>query len=74
MKYLFTSVFILFAVCGFAQLQNGIWRMELSLNDSTKMPFHFEVLNNTITFINDEERIAAESIVFEGDSVRVIHI
>jgi thiol-disulfide isomerase/thioredoxin len=71
MKFLLSTVCLLVSVSGFAQLQNGTWRMELSLNDSTKMPFRFEVLDNTVTFINDEEQIKAESVVFEGDSVYI---
>jgi thiol-disulfide isomerase/thioredoxin len=71
MKIKSTVYCLLFTVSASAQLQSGTWRMELSLNDSTKMPFLFDVQDNSIIFINDEERIAAESVVFEGDSVLI---
>lgn len=69
MKFRFTIYSLLFTACAFGQLQQGIWRMELKLNDSTQMPFRFEVIDKSIEIINAEERIKVDEITFVGDSV-----
>src|SRR5438874_9879839 len=55
MKIRFTVYSLLYTVCAFAQLQQGQWRMELKLNDSTQLPFRFEVVDKTIEIINADE-------------------
>src|ERR1700741_5258114 len=53
-------------------LNEGTWRGTLQLNDSTELPFNFEVKVDleiyTITFINGDERIPTNEIALHGDS------
>ena len=55
------------------ELKIGYWRGVLTLNDSTQLPFNFEVKYDlgiySIDFINAEERITANEIAIKGDSV-----
>src|SRR5690242_13533220 len=69
MRLPITVYCLLFTVTSFAQLQPGMWRMELKLNDSTQLPVRFEVHDNLIDFINADERIRVSEINFSGDSV-----
>jgi thiol-disulfide isomerase/thioredoxin len=54
-------------------LYAGIWRGVLKLNDSTELPFNFEVKNNSgklsLEIINGEERIIVNEIVSHKDSI-----
>ncbi len=55
-------------------LKEGVWRAELSLNDTINLPFNFSVSKATgkdyiVTIINGEERIELEEISFKEDSV-----
>jgi thiol-disulfide isomerase/thioredoxin len=54
-------------------LKIGFWNAYLKLNDSTKLPFTFELknINNkySVDFINAEERITATEIAIQNDSV-----
>ena len=65
----------LFTPGSFAQhtLKSGIWRGVLTLNDSTELPFNFEVKNSASKFfvdiINQDERISVTEITFKEDSV-----
>lgn len=51
----------------------GQWRGRLQLNDSTQLPFNFEVKYDagiyTLDFINADERISTSEIAIHGDSV-----
>ncbi len=66
---------LLFFNYGFAQnkLRIGIWRGILTLNDTTQLPFNFEVKSDldiySVVFTNAEEKITANEIVIQGDSV-----
>lgn len=68
---------LLLASNGFAQkeLKTGIWSAELQLNDSTVLPFRFEVKNSnerlTFEIINAEERIQVDEILLKQDSVLI---
>ena len=50
-------------------LKEGMWRGVLKLNDSTDLPFNFEVKGKTMQIINADERIIADEITFTNDSV-----
>src|ERR1700746_2737836 len=54
-------------------MKSGTWRGVLTLNDSTGLPFNFEVKNEleiySVIFMNAKERIVANEIVMKGDSV-----
>nr|MBA3704430.1 TlpA family protein disulfide reductase [Bacteroidota bacterium] len=70
------TILILFLVnTGYSQsaLKTGIWEATLRLNDSTNLPFKFEVKNNheklSFEMINAEERIVVDEILLKGDSV-----
>lgn len=51
----------------------GLWQGSLQLNDSTELPFNFEVKYDmgiyTVDFINAEERISTNEIAIQKDSV-----
>lgn len=76
-KYALVTVLIVIFIItkGFAQeaLKTGIWRGKLMLNDTTELPFNFEVKNEneklTFEIINAEERIVVDEILLKGDSV-----
>jgi len=67
--------FVLLSYISVAQqlINTGIWRGVLKLNDSTELPFNFEIqkLENRFTMIifNQEEHIAVPDILVNGDSV-----
>lgn len=71
--------FILLATAVHTQAQNaltaGTWHGVLKLNDTTKLPFDFDVQNvkGKISFsiMNAQERINVNEVVFAGDSVIV---
>jgi peroxiredoxin len=54
-------------------IETGMWRGVLTLNDSTELPFNFEIKNTGQEFfmdiINADEHIKATEFSFEGDSV-----
>lgn len=54
-------------------LRVGYWRGALQLNDSTELPFNFEVKYDlgiySVDFINAEERISTNEIAIQKDSV-----
>jgi thiol-disulfide isomerase/thioredoxin len=54
-------------------LQSGIWRGVLKLNDSTELPFNFEIKNTPnelfIDIINADEHIKITEFSFKDDSV-----
>ncbi|WP_020533634.1 peroxiredoxin family protein [Flexithrix dorotheae] len=55
-------------------LKEGVWRAELSLNDTINLPFNFSVSKSSdsdyiVTIINGEERIELEEVTFNEDSV-----
>jgi peroxiredoxin len=54
-------------------IQTGIWRGVLKLNDSTELPFNFEIKNTEneffIDIINADEHIKTSEFSFEGDSL-----
>ncbi len=68
-------LFLFFVSSGFAQkpLKTGIWDAVLHLNDTTELPFHFEVKNAkeklSFEITNAEERIVVDEILFKDDSV-----
>ncbi|MEO6904178.1 MAG: TlpA disulfide reductase family protein, partial [Bacteroidia bacterium] len=51
----------------------GIWRGVLQLNDSTELPFNFEIIKTAQSFrmeiINVNERIIADELTFKADSL-----
>lgn len=51
------------------ELKEGMWRGVLKLNDSTDLPFNFEVKGKTMQIINADERIVADEITLTNDSV-----
>jgi thiol-disulfide isomerase/thioredoxin len=56
-----------------SNLKTGIWRGVLKLNDTTELPFNFEVKNTsdktTLEIINGDERIKVTEIISSKDSV-----
>ena len=50
-------------------LTEGYWHADLTLNDSTLLPFVFEMKNGFLEIINGEERIKVDEIKYVGDSV-----
>ncbi|MCX6295064.1 MAG: TlpA disulfide reductase family protein [Bacteroidetes bacterium] len=67
---------LFFANISFAQKNNlrvGIWRGVLHLNDSTQLPFNFDVKYDldfySVVFHNADERIVANEIAIQNDSV-----
>ena len=63
-----------FTIFSFAQntLKVGIWRGALLLNDTTELPFNFEVKYDlgvySISFLNAKERITTTEIAIQNDS------
>lgn len=55
------------------KLSTGIWRGVLQLNDSTELPFNFEIKNEggvySMEIINQEERIKVTELNFKKDSL-----
>jgi thiol-disulfide isomerase/thioredoxin len=65
-------VSLLFFVNSFAQdanLRTGDWKGILQLNDSTQLPFNFQVKALSLEIMNGDERIVVDEIKFFGDSV-----
>lgn len=65
-------VSLLFFVSSFAQdanIRTGFWKGLLQLNDSTQLPFIFQVKALSLEIINADERIVIDEIKFLGDSV-----
>ncbi len=56
-----------------AQLPTGMWRATLTLNDSTELPFNFEVIkrhdSTLVEIINAKERIEMNDLTLKGDSL-----
>lgn len=81
-KHLFKKIciaLILTGICTNATAQNklntGIWRGVLQLNDSTELPFNFEIRNEagvySMEIINQEERIKVTELSFKKDSLYI---
>ncbi len=54
--------------------KEGLWLAQIALNDSTQLPFHFELSHTTdstfsITIQNAGERIEVTEITHQGDSI-----
>ncbi len=65
-------VSLLLFVSSFAQdanIKTGVWKGVLQLNDSTQLPFNFQVKALSLEIINADERIVVDEIKFFGDSV-----
>lgn len=60
---------ISFHLPAFSQLLPGIWRGEITLNDSTSLPFNFQAYDKNLDLINGEERINVQDIQLHNDSV-----
>ncbi len=71
MRYSLLIVFIFISTFSRTQpvLQEGIWRGELKLNDTTFLPFNFEVFRNYLEIINGDERILVDELTYADDSV-----
>lgn len=78
LKHLFNVLFsatLILCIPAHAQnkLNTGIWRGVLQLNDTTALPFNFEIKreagNYTMEIINQEERIKVTELTFNGDSL-----
>lgn len=58
-----------------ADPQSGIWRGVINLNDSTELPFNFELKQSEdafeVVFHNADERLKASSVTEVGDSIRI---
>ena len=52
-----------------AQLLSGNWHGFLKLNDTIDLPVTFKYEGNKIFFINGEENISVDEIIFENDSI-----
>ena len=69
MQNAFLSIFFFLNFSASAQLLPGIWRGELSLNDTTVLPFNFQVYESNLDLMNGEERINLCDITYSSDSV-----
>ena len=70
MKKIFLFALLIPALCQSQSiLQKGIWHAGLQLNDSTVLPFRFEVREKAIYILNGDERIAVTEIVSKVDSI-----
>ena len=69
MQNAFLSIFFFLNFSASAQLLPGIWRGELSLNDTTTLPFNFQVYESNLDLMNGEERINLCDITYSSDSV-----
>jgi thiol-disulfide isomerase/thioredoxin len=76
-RFILLIIIVLVAVSGctrHTQLQNGIWRGELSIAGNKQVPFLFEVQNartdsTVLTLINGEERVSLAGIHYSADTV-----
>ena len=74
MRILFI-VFLLLTLFAKAQtpLETGMWRATLQLNDTTLLPFNFEVIQKKdsvyLNIINDVEKICVDEIAYKDDSI-----
>ena len=73
MKYLFLAIFSFVVTFSSAQnkLQDGYWHAELKLNDTTILPFVFEMFNDHLEIMNGDERIRVDEFNYSGDSVYI---
>ncbi|HRH67762.1 MAG TPA: TlpA family protein disulfide reductase, partial [Bacteroidia bacterium] len=69
MKKLLFIPFLLCYCSSYAQLLPGIWRGEITLNDTTALPFNFQAYESSLDLINGEERINVKEIRIDRDSV-----
>lgn len=46
-----------------------MWHADLKINDTTLLPFVFEVFDGHLEIINADERIRVDEIIYSGDSV-----
>src|SRR5687767_10388427 len=70
-----TTVLFRFLLCFFsisklhAQIPEGNWHASISLNDTTELPFVFNISQGKITIRNGEEEIIVHDIKYKPDSV-----
>src|SRR5437868_15038097 len=73
MRTILIFLFFLTGAADASTLRPGSWRGVLQLNDSTELPFIFEVYDTagttTMMLFNAEEQIRVTEISFTGDSV-----
>jgi thiol-disulfide isomerase/thioredoxin len=73
LAYFLTFLFLANSIVAQNALKPDIWRGILKLNDSTELPFNFEVKNIdqklSLEIINAEERIPVDEVSLEGDSL-----
>lgn len=50
-------------------IQQGMWHVEMQINDSTFLPFFMQFDDEGLTVINDEEKILIPKVRLEGDSI-----
>ena len=64
---------LFFVTVASSQLRVGYWHGILKLNDSTDLPFVFEIKYDlglhSVDFINAEERISTSEVTIQGDSL-----
>jgi len=73
MKSLFLAIFSFVVTYSSAQniLQEGYWHAELKLNDTTQLPFVFEMFSDHLEIMNGDERIRVDEFNYSGDSVYI---
>lgn len=73
MIFIVSLLFFALNIHSQTNLQTGVWKGVLKLNDSTELPFNFEVKNISekifLEIINGTERINVNEIYFHKDSV-----
>ena len=64
---------VLFSFSSYAQdrLPEGYWHAEFKLNDTTLLPFVFEMFANHLEIINGDERIIVDEIKYQRDSIYI---
>jgi thiol-disulfide isomerase/thioredoxin len=65
-------IIFLFCFCNIhaqPKLAEGYWHAEFKINDTTLLPFVFEMFSEHLDIINGDERIRVDEIKYAGDSV-----
>lgn len=70
MRKLFVTLFFL-SILHQVNADASAWRGELKLNDSIRLPFHFEWTATHFSIINQTDTLKTKEIITEGDSVTV---
>lgn len=52
-------------------LQEGIWNVSLTVQDSEQLPFNFKSLGNSLEIYNAEEVIVVDNITIQNDSITI---